>query len=124
MISKEIPDGDMNEKGQSYVYYNEELGGLPINNDAKSPSSYLYKRLLPALITLVATLLLFRSFFVCNHHYDAGVPIVRTGGQKVELEAYGMSRCPDFRDCLQQLVVPTMVEVSDKVNFTLSFIGL
>ncbi|KAJ9613763.1 hypothetical protein H2204_014650 [Knufia peltigerae] len=34
-----------------------------------------------------------------------------------------MSKCPDARDCLRDLILPTMVEVSDKVNFTMSFIG-
>ena len=34
-----------------------------------------------------------------------------------------MSKCPDARDCLRDLVVPAMEVVADKVNFTLSFIG-
>ncbi|KAL8671729.1 MAG: hypothetical protein Q9168_003774 [Polycauliona sp. 1 TL-2023] len=34
-----------------------------------------------------------------------------------------MSKCPDARDCLRDLVVPAMEQVVDKVNFTLSFIG-
>jgi len=34
-----------------------------------------------------------------------------------------MSKCPDARDCLQMLVLPTMANVSSKVNFTLSYIG-
>lgn len=41
----------------------------------------------------------------------------------VPLEAHIMSKCPDARDCLQKLVLPAMVRVVDKVNFTLSFIG-
>ncbi|KAL1869854.1 hypothetical protein Daus18300_005314 [Diaporthe australafricana] len=41
----------------------------------------------------------------------------------VPLEAHIMSKCPDAKDCLQQLVLPAMVRVFDKVNFTLSFIG-
>ncbi|KAF2129369.1 hypothetical protein P153DRAFT_366766 [Dothidotthia symphoricarpi CBS 119687] len=34
-----------------------------------------------------------------------------------------MSKCPDARDCLNKLVVPAMSDVSDKVDFRLSFIG-
>ncbi|KAF2752740.1 hypothetical protein EJ05DRAFT_267518 [Pseudovirgaria hyperparasitica] len=34
-----------------------------------------------------------------------------------------MSKCPDARDCLQKLILPVMANVSDKVDFTLSFIG-
>lgn len=41
----------------------------------------------------------------------------------VPLEAHIMSKCPDARDCLRDLVVPAMEKVVDKVNFTLSFIG-
>lgn len=41
----------------------------------------------------------------------------------VPLEAHIMSKCPDAKDCLRQLVLPTMQRVIDKVNFTLSYIG-
>lgn len=41
----------------------------------------------------------------------------------VPLEAHIMSQCPDAQDCLVDLIVPAMQRVSDKVNFTLSFIG-
>lgn len=41
----------------------------------------------------------------------------------VPLEAHIMSKCPDARDCLRMLVLPTMQRVIDKVNFTLSYIG-
>lgn len=34
-----------------------------------------------------------------------------------------MSKCPDARDCLKDMVLPAMMRVYDKVNFTLSFIG-
>lgn len=34
-----------------------------------------------------------------------------------------MSKCPDARDCLRDFVVPAMANVSDKVDFRLSFIG-
>ncbi|KAJ4294795.1 hypothetical protein N0V88_005029 [Collariella sp. IMI 366227] len=41
----------------------------------------------------------------------------------VPLEAHIMSKCPDARDCLHDMVLPAMQKVHDKVNFTLSFIG-
>lgn len=41
----------------------------------------------------------------------------------VPLEAHIMSKCPDAQECLRMLVLPAMVRVSEKVNFTLSFIG-
>lgn len=41
----------------------------------------------------------------------------------VPLEAHIMSKCPDARDCLRDLVVPAMEKVVDMVDFNLSFIG-
>lgn len=34
-----------------------------------------------------------------------------------------MSKCPDAKRCLQELIVPAMENISDKVDFRLSFIG-
>ena len=45
------------------------------------------------------------------------------GQVKVPLEAHIMSKCPDAKDCLHDMILPAMVNVSDKVDFTLSFIG-
>ena len=41
----------------------------------------------------------------------------------VPLEAHVMSKCPDARDCLRDLVVPAMESIAEKVDFRLSFIG-
>jgi len=43
--------------------------------------------------------------------------------RRVPLEAHIMSKCPDARDCLHDLVLPAMVNVSNYVDFKLSFIG-
>lgn len=43
--------------------------------------------------------------------------------RKVALEAHIMSKCPDAQDCLRDLILPTMQQVSDQVDFTLSYIG-
>ncbi|KAL2222132.1 gamma interferon inducible lysosomal thiol reductase [Thermoascus aurantiacus ATCC 26904] len=60
-----------------------------------------------------------------NDGRDAGTDnSVPTGSsKKVPLEAHIMSKCPDARDCLQQLIVPAMELINDKVDFRLSFIG-
>lgn len=50
-------------------------------------------------------------------------PLAGSTNTLVPLEAHIMSKCPDARDCLKELVLPTMMRVIDKVNFTLSFIG-
>jgi len=41
----------------------------------------------------------------------------------VPLEAHIMSKCPDARDCLRDLVVPAMEKVVGMVDFNVSFIG-
>ncbi|KAF1348598.1 hypothetical protein BDV97DRAFT_297473 [Delphinella strobiligena] len=43
--------------------------------------------------------------------------------RRVPLEAHIMSKCPDARDCLHDLVLPAMMNVSHYVDFKLSFIG-
>jgi Gamma interferon inducible lysosomal thiol reductase (GILT) len=52
-------------------------------------------------------------------HAPAGAELVK----KVPLEVHIMSKCPDARDCLQQLIIPTMEQISSKVDFQLSVIG-
>nr|POE72275.1 hypothetical protein CFP56_12151 [Quercus suber] len=42
---------------------------------------------------------------------------------KVALEAHIMSKCPDAKDCLKQMILPAMQNISDKVDFKLSYIG-
>lgn len=42
---------------------------------------------------------------------------------KVPLEAHIMSKCPDAKDCLHDMILPAMQNVSDKVHFKLSYIG-
>ncbi|EFX05227.1 gamma interferon inducible lysosomal thiol reductase [Grosmannia clavigera kw1407] len=46
-----------------------------------------------------------------------------SGSKLVPLEAHIMSKCPDARDCLHDLILPAMQQVYEKTNFTLSFIG-
>ncbi|OAA61385.1 Gamma interferon inducible lysosomal thiol reductase GILT [Cordyceps fumosorosea ARSEF 2679] len=45
------------------------------------------------------------------------------GRRKVPLEAHIMSKCPDTRDAMRQLILPAMQQVYDKVDFKLSYIG-
>ncbi|KAI1118835.1 hypothetical protein F5Y14DRAFT_446646 [Nemania sp. NC0429] len=56
---------------------------------------------------------------------DAAASAVPTvaGKDLVPLEAHVISKCPDTRDCLRELLLPTMIRAYDKVNFTLTYIG-
>ena len=49
--------------------------------------------------------------------------IVVNQNSLVPLEAHIMSKCPDAKTCLQDLVVPAMERVVEKVDFRLSYIG-
>jgi len=42
---------------------------------------------------------------------------------KVPLEIHIMSKCPDARDCLEQLIAPALEEIESLVDFQMSFIG-
>lgn len=61
-----------------------------------------------------------------HHAAHPPVPAASSGKNKsalVPLEAHIMSKCPDARDCLKELVVPAMENISSIVDFNLSFIG-
>lgn len=59
------------------------------------------------------------------HFPSSQIPTLSHSNQSmlVPLEAHIMSKCPDARDCLRDLIVPAMERISDHVNFRLSFIG-
>ncbi|PHH66850.1 hypothetical protein CDD80_913 [Ophiocordyceps camponoti-rufipedis] len=46
-----------------------------------------------------------------------------TTSKLVPLEAHIISKCPDTRDALRELILPVMQQVSDKVDFKLNYIG-
>lgn len=113
-------------------YKNIELtGAFPTNySPRRHGRHYVLTRAIPAVLTLLALFSLFRTTFVCHHHYDSSLPMSSVGTmegkgaeEKIPLEIHVMSKCPDARDCLRELIVPTMVEISEKVNLTMSFIG-
>lgn len=49
--------------------------------------------------------------------------VVAQNTSRVPLEAHIMSKCPDAKTCLRDLVVPAMEKIADKVDFRLSYIG-
>ncbi|KFY81788.1 hypothetical protein V500_11094 [Pseudogymnoascus sp. VKM F-4518 (FW-2643)] len=61
----------------------------------------------------------------CHHQTsnDAARAVGEKTGKLVPLEAHVMSKCPDTRACLRELVLPAMERVSSKVDFTLTFLG-
>ncbi|KAB5577843.1 hypothetical protein GE09DRAFT_533215 [Coniochaeta sp. 2T2.1] len=83
-------------------------------------------------VALVGTLCLYALYHLgipsCRTRTESWLPksqeeLVVTGDKLVPLEAHIISKCPDTRDCLKELVLPAMQRVHDKVDFKLSFIG-
>jgi len=112
----------------------EGLLATPQRPEKRPFRHVLLGKFLPAALLTLSLLLLFRSTFISHGRYDPAKgfledPVSETvedafsETNKISLEAHIMSKCPDARDCLQQLVVPTMERVSDKVDFKLSYIG-
>ncbi|KAF2451440.1 hypothetical protein P171DRAFT_347842 [Karstenula rhodostoma CBS 690.94] len=69
-------------------------------------------------LALVLGLFWLSNTWKCGHNHTH-----EERASKVPLEIHIMSKCPDARDCIEQLVVPAMSNVSDKVDFKLSYIG-
>ncbi|KAF1965247.1 hypothetical protein BU23DRAFT_490068 [Bimuria novae-zelandiae CBS 107.79] len=70
------------------------------------------------LLALVLAGFWLASSWTCGHEH-----MHQETSSKVPLEIHIMSKCPDARDCIEKLVVPAMANVSEKVDFKLSFIG-
>lgn len=100
----------------------------PDNHHTTMPNQRLSSRkFLMALLSVVLPVYLI--FSLLSRAFPAGLPkptsvsMTASNRSLVPLEAHIMSKCPDARDCLRNLVVPAMEQVVNKVNFTLSFIG-
>ncbi|XDG06774.1 hypothetical protein ABKA04_006389 [Annulohypoxylon sp. FPYF3050] len=111
---------------------------LPITEDNRPTQCCARRRCRPfLLLTLFAAVL----YAVCNLRVLSSYSIlvvpettqaplslttsqpISIAREPVPLEAHIMSKCPDAKDCLKDLVLPAMMRVYDKVNFTLSYIG-
>lgn len=80
------------------------------------------RHFMSAALFTAAVLLFLRKVYVSDRSELHNAPTEIHSGL-VKLEAHIMSKCPDARDCLRQLIVPAMEQVGDKVAFRLSYIG-
>jgi len=72
---------------------------------------------------VTALLLLFAAFCMALIIMDSMDDDYPTFNGRVPLEAHIMSKCPDARDCLHDMILPAMQNISHKVDFKLSYIG-
>ncbi|EME78638.1 uncharacterized protein MYCFIDRAFT_212440 [Pseudocercospora fijiensis CIRAD86] len=82
---------------------------------SRATSGKWHKRIMFSVTALLLTTLLYGTIIVVSSD--------STPARKVPLEAHIMSKCPDAKDCLHDLILPTMQRVGDKVDFRLSYIG-
>ncbi|KAL6719154.1 hypothetical protein ACLMJK_003391 [Lecanora helva] len=104
-------------------------------NDLKTVSDALHRR--PRRSIVACATAIFLTLLIITYGLPVGPlpsrqssqfdsrpdPFASNGTRLVPLEAHIMSKCPDARDCLKDLVVPAMEQVVDKVDFRLSYIG-
>lgn len=92
----------------------DEIDLVP--SDATMPRYSNKSRFQIAACVILISLFWLARTWNCDHEHSER-------DTKVPLDVHIMSKCPDARDCLKKLVLPTMANVSDKVDFRLSFIG-
>jgi hypothetical protein len=108
---------------------------LPVMDDKMlCPRNRPFRRSRPFLGFSIAAMLLYTLYIFAPlaKYADSwkpakavqdAIPEPATTKSLVPFEAHIMSKCPDARDCLQMLVLPAMIRIYEKVNFTLSYIG-
>lgn len=87
---------------------------------SRTTSGTIHKRIMWAVTALVMLFAGFCIALILMDTFDDDAPMF-TG--RVPLEAHIMSKCPDARDCLHDMILPAMQNVSHKVDFKLSYIG-
>lgn len=89
---------------------------------SRSTSGAWHRRIMAGVTAFLCIFMVFCLVVIANDwasgDFDEGIFI-----KEVPLEAHIMSKCPDARDCLRELILPTMQKVEGKVDFKLSYIG-
>lgn len=111
---------------------------LPVMEEKRPLRSRSFRRNRPLLTVVIVLAILYAlySFRPVSNYADRWVPskaamsaapadtsTTAVTKDLVPLEAHIMSKCPDARDCLKEMILPAMMRINEKVNFTLSFIG-
>lgn len=106
---------------------------LPARDEKRPRMGFSHRRNRPWLLIPIVTLILYTLYrFPDVAGYASCYP--REGSRaanhgaatvkpRVPLEAHIMSKCPDAKDCLNDLILPVMMRVNEKVDFTTSYIG-
>ena len=89
---------------------------------SKTTSGKWHKRIMIFVTALVTAFMIFCIAVIIDDTFsdDDGPWNI---DYKVPLEAHIMSKCPDAKDCLHDMILPAMQNISNKVDFKLSYIG-
>lgn len=86
---------------------------------SRSTNGKWQKRIMLSVTGLLVTVMVLCGFAILSDTWD-DEPYK---SPRVPLEAHIMSKCPDARDCLHDMILPAMQNISHKVDFKLSYIG-
>lgn len=89
---------------------------------SRTTSGVWHQRIMYSVTALLITFMVF-SLTIIAHDSLSNERRGRISDKRVLLEAHIMSKCPDARDCLHDMILPAMQRISDKVEFRLSYIG-
>jgi hypothetical protein len=87
---------------------------------SRTTSGKWHKRIIYGVTGLLLLFACFCMGVIIEDSLDDDVPYYNG---RVPLEAHIMSKCPDARDCLHDMILPAMQNISHKVDFKLSYIG-
>lgn len=117
----------MNEKAALFGNKYGRRSPLPLYQEKLDPSSSTPRRLSRLQSSLATFLIAGITYFLFATY--GPIKLIQSTHTKsnhtglVPFEAHVMSKCPDAKICLEELVVPAMEQVVDMVNFRLSYIG-
>ncbi|KAK6428054.1 hypothetical protein LTR95_015806 [Oleoguttula sp. CCFEE 5521] len=88
---------------------------------SRTTSGKWHRRIMFLVSAFLITIMLTCVTFIATEALTENDAVYHSG--KVPLEAFIMSKCPDAKDCLHDMILPAMQKISRKVDFKLSYIG-
>lgn len=88
---------------------------------SKTTSSKWHRRIMFSVTGMLVAFMLFCFAVIAQDTWNDDYTPVWNG--RIPLEVHMMSKCPDAKDCLHDMILPAMQKISHKVDFKLSYIG-
>nr|OQO24904.1 hypothetical protein B0A51_04763 [Rachicladosporium sp. CCFEE 5018] len=88
---------------------------------SRTTSGKWHRRIMFLVSAFLITIMLTCVTFIATEAFSEDDAVYHSG--KVPLEAFIMSKCPDAKDCLHDMILPAMQKISRKVDFKLTYIG-